>query len=130
MRRSLAPIVATAARRDSKPAPSPDELVVTAADFERIDVLQAILTTLNDPRASAHALARDVARFPVLEARIEIRYRSRVSGSQPVKLAEQIARLGNRELEGILLELLEDVVIVGSELAEIRRTSKAPAPAG
>ncbi len=104
--------------------------MVTAADFERIDVLQAILSTLNDPRASAHALARDVARFPVLEARIAVRYRGRVSGGHPVKLAEQIARLGNREIEGILLELLEDVVVVGSELAETRRASKAPAPAG
>ena len=111
----------------SKPPPSPDELQVSAADVGRIDVLQSLLATLNDPRASAHALARDAERFPVLQARIEVRYRSRASGAQGIRLAEQIARLGNRELEGILLELLEDLVVVGSELQELRRESEAPA---
>ncbi len=125
MRRSLAPHAVVAHGRESVAArdrpPTAAELVVSAADVERLDVLQSILTTLNDPRASAAALARDAERFPVLAARIGARYRARVSGSHAPRLAEQIVRLGNRELEAILLELLEDVVIVGSELAEKRR---------
>ena len=129
MRRSLAPLSVPprlAVAIESRPPPRPEELVVSAADIDRLDVLQALLTTLNDPRASANALARDAERFPVLRARIEVRYRARMGGQQAPKLAEQIVRLGNRELEGILLELLEDVVVVGSEIAEERRNSQAP----
>jgi hypothetical protein len=126
IRRSLSP--SAPPPRESKPPPKESELVVSEADVERIDVLQSLLTTLNDPRASATALARDVERMPVLQARIEVRYRARSGGNYaPPRLSEQIGRLGNRELEGILLELLEDVVIVGSELAETRRSSQAPA---
>ena len=40
-----------------------------------------------------------------------MRYRARSGGNYaPPRLSEQIGRLGNRELEGILLELLEDDV--------------------
>lgn len=80
-------------------------------------MLHALLRTLNDPRASAISVARHVEQLEVLAARIEERFIQR-KGSPAPRLAEQIALLGNRELEGVLLTLLEDVVALHSELAD------------
>jgi hypothetical protein len=102
--------------QDRVSAPTPAQLRVSASDLERLDAIQGLLTTLNDPRASAGSLARYVQESSVLSARIEDRYRQRNIGKNPPRLAEQIAILGNREIEGVLLELLEDIVALHSEL--------------
>ena len=98
---------------------------VGPSDLTRLDTLNALLTTLNDPRASAGSVARHVAGLEVLAARIEDRYLQRRGGRAP-GLAEQIALLGNRELESLLLGYLEDVVSLHSDLA-IRDESEAGA---
>ena len=110
LRASVAPV--------STPPPSMEAVRVTAADVARLDVFQSILTTLNDPRASAANLARDVQKSPVLCARIEVVYRQCVGGTNAPRLVEQIARIGNRALEAVLLDMLEDVVILGTELRD------------
>jgi hypothetical protein len=89
---------------------------VDASDLDRLDVLGALLLTLNDPRASAVNVARHVRDLEVLCARIEDRFTQLQKGGSVPKLAEQIALLGNRELEIILLGLLEDVVTLHSTL--------------
>jgi hypothetical protein len=91
---------------------------VDASDLARLDVLQALLLTLNDPRASAVSISRHVQGLEVLAARIEERFVQRQGGCPP-RLTEQIALLGNRQLEEILLGLLEDVVTLHSELLDV-----------
>lgn len=128
MRRSIEPRSLSPTRLSAAPAIDPTR--VTAADVERLDVLQDLLTTLNDPRASASSLARNIDRSNVLKARIEALYRVRVNERSVPRLMEQIARLGNREIEGVLLELLEDVVILGSELADARKSLESTGATG
>jgi len=91
-----------------------DPTVVTAEDLRYIGEISALLQTLNDPRASAAALARHVDKVPVLKVRIQRRYMRVFTRKTFPETAQQIALLGNRELEGVLLELLEDVVTAGS----------------
>ncbi len=91
-----------------------DPGVVTADDLKHIGEISALLQTLNDPRASAAALARHVDKVPVLKVRIQRRYLRVFMRQAFPDTAQQIALLGNRELEGVLLELLEDVVVAGS----------------
>jgi hypothetical protein len=113
MRRNDAAVSTTLAR-------PVDPCVVTDDDLKYIGEISALLATLNDPRASAAALALHVDKIRVLKLRIERRYqRVFVRGICPDTTA-QIALLGNRELEAVLLELLEDIVSfpdgVGSSL--------------
>jgi hypothetical protein len=98
--------------------PSPDDLRVTAADIAGIDVLQSILAVLNDPRASAGSLANQIRRSRVLSARIADHFHRRNVRHPPQELAQQIAIIGNRELEALLLQVLEDVITLHSEMAE------------
>jgi hypothetical protein len=94
---------------------APDRTEVRAQDVARIDVLQKLLLTLNDPAASASAIAGHVEQYPVLRARVEVRFRQRHGDRALPRPAAQIAALGNRELEAVLLELLEDIVTFHSE---------------
>jgi len=97
------------------PGPQDDSARVTAADLENIGKISALLTALNDPKAGADVLARHVEAIPVLKERIAIRFAQRMTSRGRVAAATQIALLGNRVLEGILLELLEDIVALHSE---------------
>jgi len=104
-------------RRDTN-HPVSDPTRVTAQDIKRIDQLSALLSTLNDPRAGADALARHVAAIPVLEARISARFAQDYPNRKRPAIGQQIALLGNRVLESILLELLEDIITLHSETSE------------
>jgi hypothetical protein len=107
---ALGPIAAT---------PETDPTEVRGQDVERIGVLQELLMTLNDPAASARAIAQHVEQYPVLRARIAVRYRQRYGDRALPRTSAQIATLGNRELEGILLQLLEDIVTFHSERSAV-----------
>jgi hypothetical protein len=109
-------------RRDAKAAP-PEATQVTVADLGRITVLQTLLKTLNDPRAGADVLARQIATIPVLRARVAQRFAQNHPNRAPPELAQQIALLGNRVLEGVLFELLEDIVMLHSEVEPSKRYS-------
>ncbi|HXN31812.1 MAG TPA: hypothetical protein VN894_08125 [Polyangiaceae bacterium] len=107
-------------RRDTTTAPD-DPTRVTVDDLERIGALQSLLSTLNDPRAGADVLARHIAAMPVLKARVESRFKQHHPNFKKHGLAQQIALLGNRVLEGILLELLEDLVMLHSDVEPSKR---------
>jgi len=107
-------------RRDTTTMPE-DPTQVSVADLERIGALQSLLATLNDPRAGADVLARHIAAMPVLKARVELRFRQHHPNLRKHALAQQIALLGNRVLEGILLELLEDLVMLHSDVEPAKR---------
>jgi hypothetical protein len=105
----------------TRPAPSEnlaDPTAVREQDVERVNVLQELLLTLNDPLAGARKIASHVQQYPVLRARIEARYRHLHGGRTLPGPMEQIATLGNRELEQILLLLLEDIVKFHSERSD------------
>jgi hypothetical protein len=87
-----------------------DPCIVTGDDLGHIDEISALLATLNDPRASAAALARHVDKVRVLKLRVERRYRYVFMRKVCPDTTQQIALLGNREIESVLLELLEDIV--------------------
>jgi hypothetical protein len=90
--------------------PPEDPTTVRDQDVERLSVLQDLLLTLNDPLAGARKIAWHVEQYPVLRARIAARYRHLHGARVLPKPTEQIATLGNRELEQLLLQLLEDIV--------------------
>jgi hypothetical protein len=95
-----------------------DPARVTVDDLGRIDQISALLSTLNDPSAGAGALARHIESIPVLRERIAIRFARRTTTTSrrtKTDVAQQIALLGNRVLESVLLELLEDLVTLHSE---------------
>jgi hypothetical protein len=112
----------TPGHSDASSSPA-DPTRVTVADLARIDSLNSLLSTLNDPRAGADVLARHIAAIPVLKARVEQRFVHHHPNRPKHGLAQQIALLGNRMLEGILLELLEDIVMLHSEVEPSKRYS-------
>lgn len=85
-------------------------------DLRHLDVLHAILEKLADTHVSARELARHAAAFPPLRARITQLFLLRFPNATMPSLAEQIARFGNHTFESILLELLEDLTVLRSEL--------------
>ena len=101
----------------------PDPTIVTVADLGRIGGVQSLLATLNDPRAGADVLARQVAAIPVLAARVSQCFAQHHPNRTKHELGQQIALLGNRKLEGVLLALLEDIVTLHSELEPSKRYS-------
>jgi hypothetical protein len=103
--------------RPHKP-PSAADLQVAAGDLEHIDILQALLATLNDPRASAGQLVRHIQQSRVLSSRIEARFCQRQANREVPGLTEQIALLGNREIESVLLQLLEDIIELASQMPD------------
>ena len=111
-----------AARRDPRATPG-DPTEVTVADLGRISVVQSILKTLNDPRAGADVLARQIAAIPVLKVRVARRFVQHHPNRALPEIAQQIALLGNRMVESILFELLEDLVMLHSEVEPSKRYS-------
>lgn len=95
-----------------------DEARVTPADIERLDIIHALLSELNDPRASAVTIAPFIAAFPPLKARIEQAFRLRRPNAHAKNLSAQLVLLGNREVEAVLLELLEDLTMLRADLLE------------
>jgi hypothetical protein len=108
---SLRPSYSVALRVD-------DPTCVCAADIERLDIIHALLSELNDPRASAVTLAPFIDAFPPLRARIGRAFELRRPNSRATNIAAQIVCLGNREVEMVLLELLEDLTMLRAELLE------------
>jgi hypothetical protein len=93
-----------------------DSCKVTPADLKRLDQLRELLSLLNDPYIGPLKLKDCVGGLPVLVARC----RREAALVRPKQEVEQIERalnvLGNRGIEKVLLELLEDMTILKSEL--------------
>jgi len=96
----------------------PDESAaqVTRQDLDRLGVLHDLLRVLNDPLAGAQEIAHHVARMPPLRARVTRDFGARFPARAIPKLPEQVAALGNREIEKILLALLEDLTVLRAEI--------------
>jgi hypothetical protein len=107
--------------RSGTQLPAVDPCAVTATDLKRIDDISALLLTFNDPRAGADVLSRHVERIPVLKARVLRRFEANHPGRKTREIGQMIALLGNRQLETILFELLEDIVALNSTVAVPKR---------
>lgn len=90
-------------------APRKDSTRVVLADLARLEAVHTLLSALNDASASAATLAALVERVSPLRARLAARYRARFPSRSLPRIAEQLALLGNHELEHSLLEVLEDL---------------------
>jgi hypothetical protein len=86
------------------------------ADLERLDLVKELLKLLNDPYVGPFKLSQTVANIPVFAARC----RREAALYRPRSEVEDIERalnmLGNRGIEKVLLNLLEDMTILKSEL--------------
>src|SRR6476661_5314049 len=98
-------------RRSSMPPPLRTD--VSPSDLQHLDVLRRILGVLDQPAASAKALAQLVEEMPVLAARLGASFMATV-GTRPSTTHGELAVLGNRHLERVLLELLEDLTMLAA----------------
>ena len=97
------------------PGPRKDSTRVVLADLARLEAVHALLSALNDASASAVALAALVERVSPLRARLAARFRTRFPSRALPRLAEQLALLGNHELEHALLAVLEDLTLLRAD---------------
>jgi hypothetical protein len=106
-------------RRSSIPAPLRMlRTEVSVSDLRHLDVLRRILAVLDEPAASADALAKLIDAMPLLAARLGERFIDRHGVPTSTTRAELVL-LGNRHLEGVLLQLLEDLTDLAAEQAGI-----------
>lgn len=91
---------------------------VRPADLAHLAVLRQTLSVLNDAGASAARIAECIERFPALKARVQRRLHHGESLRPGPSLAVHLARLGNREFEKLLLELLEDLTMLRGDIDE------------
>ena len=96
----------------------PDESAtqVRRGDLNRLNVIHDLLRVLNDPLAGAQQIAFHAGRLPCLRARVTRRFAERLPGRAVPSLPEQVAALGNRALEIILLALLEDLTELRADI--------------
>ena len=93
-----------------------DDCKVQPADLKRLDLVRDMLQLLNDPYVGPFKLSDIVEHFPVFAARC----RREAALFRPRREVENIERalnvIGNRGIEKVLLELLEDLTILKSDL--------------
>jgi hypothetical protein len=94
--------------------PVPLRTAANAGDLAQLHVVQRVLTLLNEPSASAAELSKLIDAMPVLAARLGERFTARFGHRESTSLSE-LSFLGNRELEAILLQLLEDLTDFSAE---------------
>ncbi len=99
------------------PPPEP-RCEVNAEDLKRLDAIHHLLEALRDPLASSKLIEHRVSRIPVLSARM-IRFARRGHPGRTITtLANALGLVGNRGLETVLLELLEDLTVLRADLEE------------
>lgn len=89
---------------------------VDKEDLGNLGALHRLLARLNEPAASATALSGLVDEIPVLSNRLHARYQ-RMRGRDE-RTSQILSLLGNRALEGLLMEVLEDLTILHADLME------------
>jgi hypothetical protein len=93
-----------------------DDCKIRPTDLGRLDLVKDLLSLLNDPYVGPYKLAETITNFPVFAARC----RREAALSRPRSEVEDIERalnvIGNRGIEKVLLELLEDMTILKADL--------------
>ena len=92
-----------------------DDCKIRPTNFERLDLVKELLGLLNDPYVGPYKLAETITHIPVFAARC----RREAALFRPRSEVEDIERalnvIGNRGIEKVLLELLEDMTILRAE---------------
>jgi hypothetical protein len=93
-----------------------EDCQVKPEDLKRLNLVRELLQLLNDPYVGPMKLAETVAHIPVFAARC----RKEAALYRPRAEVEQIERalnvIGTRGIEKVLLELLEDLTVLKSDL--------------
>jgi hypothetical protein len=93
----------------------PTQIKVQAKHLQELDRIHELLHALNDPYASKN-IGSLVARIPILAARCVAKAASRSSKIEINSLDHAITLIGNRGLESVLFDLLEDLTMFKSKL--------------
>lgn len=101
---------------DQPLAPRPVDIEVRAEHLVELGPIHDLLKALNDPCCSAAKVTMLVAQSPLLAHRCVQALLSRRPTQRSATLAQALALLGNRGLETVLLQLLEDLTVLRSEL--------------
>jgi hypothetical protein len=91
----------------------PTNCEVSADDLQRLGAIHNLLAALNDPLASRRKLQMLTSLSPVLTARI-VRHAQARSPSIDT-LGAALTLIGNRGLEAVLLQFLEDLTVYKHE---------------
>lgn len=96
------------------------EGAVSPHDLKRLGDLHALLFVLDDPTAALGEVTALCARLPALEARILALANTAGAYRRTLDLRTALSLVGNRGLERVLLELLEDLTVLKADLDEQR----------
>jgi HD-like signal output (HDOD) protein len=91
----------------------PTSCDVRIEDLEHLGALHNLLAALNDQYASVSKLAMLTSQQPVLTARVMKHAKNRSNSVDTLNAALQL--IGNRGLEKVLLEYLEDLTTLKAE---------------
>jgi hypothetical protein len=98
-----------------------DDCRIGPADLKRLDSVKELLGLLNDPYVGPYKLAESISNIPVFAARC----RREAALYRPRAEVEDIERalnvIGNRGIEKVLLELLEDMTILKADLEATKK---------
>lgn len=103
----------TKAKRFLSPS---DDCKVKREDLTRLEQVKELLTLLNDPYIGSFKLTACLDALPVLAARCRREAALHRPRSEVERIDRALSVLGNRGLEKVLLEFLEDMTILRSEL--------------
>ena len=94
-----------------------DPCAVAEEDLKVLEQIHSLLRALNDAYAGGPRVGQLVGNVPVLAARIVRRARKRFPAKANCTLPEAMTLIGNIGLESEIMQLLEDLTILSSELA-------------
>jgi hypothetical protein len=103
-----------------------DPCAVDESDLAALSDIHALLRALNDAYAGGARVEALVDKVAILRARCIRRAIKRFPAKVGCTLKEALTLIGNIGLESELLQLLEDLTILSSEIEEAKETSIKP----
>ena len=97
-------------------APKPTDIEARPADLVQLGPIHDLLRALNDPCAGATRVTELVSQVPLLAHRCIQAILVRRPTQRSATLSQALALLGNRGLETQLLQVLEDLTVLRSEI--------------
>ena len=94
-----------------------DPCAVLEEDLKSLDEIHTLLRAWNDAYAGGPRVGQLISNIPVLAARILRRARKRFPAKANCTLPEAMTLIGNIGLESEIMQMLEDLTILSSEVA-------------